>query len=273
MELQNLCVPDHVGGECHVLLGIQYAAHFPRLVYTLETGLGIYEVRLQPSSPHCTAALAGPHSSFNLLAGKVGNVAFLLQKFNEGLSYWKSFGAPAPKSLPLSHDEYDMAFQMNRQELKGYDACFEEESAVTGSYICLTHAATATILHPVSDTPSWSTSSFTVTPMAPLKKSRDVCRSRMTTDTRDDLLDVEERPSLIYSCSNHLDDDQSCIPLKCCECSLPVNIDEEASRELLDDLLKVHHYPFSGNPICIVNDKYRSLAILLLSNLIQITLL
>ena len=54
-ELQNLCVPDHVGGECHVLLGIQYAAHFPRLVYTLETGLGIYEVRLQPSSPHCSS--------------------------------------------------------------------------------------------------------------------------------------------------------------------------------------------------------------------------
>ena len=49
-ELQNLVVPNFVGGECHVLLGIQYVAHFPRLVHSLESGLGIYEVKLQPAS-------------------------------------------------------------------------------------------------------------------------------------------------------------------------------------------------------------------------------
>merc|ERR1711867_45365 len=43
-ELQALKVPKYVGGECHVLLGIQYASHFPRLVHSLENGLGIYEV-------------------------------------------------------------------------------------------------------------------------------------------------------------------------------------------------------------------------------------
>ena len=49
-EVQMLCVPDYIGGECHILLGIQYAAHFPRLVHSLESGLGIYEVKLKPHS-------------------------------------------------------------------------------------------------------------------------------------------------------------------------------------------------------------------------------
>ena len=41
-ELQNLCIPDYDDGECHILLGIQYPAHFPRFVHSLESGLGIY---------------------------------------------------------------------------------------------------------------------------------------------------------------------------------------------------------------------------------------
>jgi hypothetical protein len=65
-ELQALSVPDTVGGEVHILLGIQYTAHFPRLVHSLESGLSIYEVRLTLSSPHVMAAIAGHHHSFNL---------------------------------------------------------------------------------------------------------------------------------------------------------------------------------------------------------------
>ena len=115
-ELQNLCIPDYDGGECHILLGIQYPAHFPRFVHSLESGLGIYEVKLKPSSPRCTAALAGPHHTFNMLAGKVGNVSYLLKKFNDGLSYWKSFGAPSPKSIGMSEEELSLVLKFN---LKG----------------------------------------------------------------------------------------------------------------------------------------------------------
>ena len=88
-KLQNLCVPDSVGGESNILLGIQYNAFFPRLVHSLETGLAIYEVKLQPHHTEYTAALAGPHHSFNFLALKVGNVSFLLQKFKAGIDFWK----------------------------------------------------------------------------------------------------------------------------------------------------------------------------------------
>ena len=116
-EVQELRVPDYVGGECHILLGIQYQAHFPRLVHSLESGLGIYAVKLQPSSPYCTAAIAGPHHSFNLLSGKVGNVSYLLQKFKEGIDYWKQFGAPAPKSLAMSEEELKLAHSINKMDI------------------------------------------------------------------------------------------------------------------------------------------------------------
>ena len=98
-ELQALAVPEHIGGECHILLGIQYAAHFPRLVHGLDSGLGIYEVKLSPASQNYNTAIAGPHHSFNFLAGKVGNVAHLLQKFTKGINFWKTnsfFGQGVP---------------------------------------------------------------------------------------------------------------------------------------------------------------------------------
>jgi hypothetical protein len=75
-ELQALAVPAHIGGECHVLLGIQYLAHFPRLVHSLKSGLGIYEVKLQPHS----TAIYGPHHSFNILADKLVNTEVINYK-------------------------------------------------------------------------------------------------------------------------------------------------------------------------------------------------
>ena len=51
-KLQTLKPPAMVGGHVDILLGIQYAAHFPRLVHSLslDSGLSIYEVKLTPSS-------------------------------------------------------------------------------------------------------------------------------------------------------------------------------------------------------------------------------
>ena len=176
-ELQNLCVPDYVGGECHILLGIQYAAHYPRLVHSLESGLGIYEVKLKPSSSKCTAALAGPHHSFNLLAGKVGNVAFLLKKFQEGLSYWKSCGAPPPKSLSLSSEEINLAHSITRLDVAHCASEWIEEADLCEEKLLDTD------LH------------APITPNCP--------RSRLQTETRDDFLDQPEKESnCVLICSD-----------------------------------------------------------------------
>ena len=57
-KIQALTVPKQVGGHVDVLLVIQYAAHFFKLVHSLESGLILYEVRLFAVDPHITAAAA-----------------------------------------------------------------------------------------------------------------------------------------------------------------------------------------------------------------------
>ena len=64
-KITGLTVPKQVGGHVDVLLGIQHSAHFPKLMNSLESGLGIYEIKLLAGDPHITAAISGPHPSFN----------------------------------------------------------------------------------------------------------------------------------------------------------------------------------------------------------------
>ena len=83
-KVQALTVPKQVGGHVDVLLGIQHSAHFPKLVHSLESGLGIYEIRLLAGDPHITAAIAGPHPSFNRMLERVGNTGATLATFTQG---------------------------------------------------------------------------------------------------------------------------------------------------------------------------------------------
>ena len=69
MALQNLTVPDSVGGEVHILLGIQYVAHFPKHIHSLESGLGIYELRLTPDRPITSRGTHKPNLPFLTSAG------------------------------------------------------------------------------------------------------------------------------------------------------------------------------------------------------------
>ena len=100
-KITGLTVPKQVGGHVDVLLGIQHSAHFPKLVHSLESGLGIYEIRLLADDPHITAAIAGPHPSFYKLKEKIGNTGATLATFTKGLDHWKLFGPSPIKSMYL----------------------------------------------------------------------------------------------------------------------------------------------------------------------------
>ena len=100
-KIKDLRVPAQVGGHIDVLLGIQYAAHFPKLVHSLESGLGIYEVRLLFGDPLITAAIAGPHHSFNTMLEKVGDTNAMLAAFTQGLAQWEKSGPPPIQSMYL----------------------------------------------------------------------------------------------------------------------------------------------------------------------------
>ena len=88
-KIKDLRVPAQVGGHIDVLLGIQYSAHFPKLVHSLESGLAIYEVKLLAGDPLITAAIAGPHHSFNTMFKKIGNTSTMLAAFTQGLAQWE----------------------------------------------------------------------------------------------------------------------------------------------------------------------------------------
>ena len=70
-----------------MLLGTPNSTNFPKLVHSLESGLGIYEIRLLADDPHITAAIAGPHPSFYKLIEMIGNTGAMLATFTEGLDH------------------------------------------------------------------------------------------------------------------------------------------------------------------------------------------
>ena len=64
--------PDQVGGECvDVMIGIRYARFFPRLLYMLPSGLGVYESQFAASNGQ-TCILGGPHKSWLKYKEEIG---------------------------------------------------------------------------------------------------------------------------------------------------------------------------------------------------------
>jgi hypothetical protein len=106
LTLQALKPPGKVGGQIDILLGIQYLSHFPKLVHTLDNGLSIFEVQLTPSSPEVTAAIAGPHHSFNLILDHVGYVVTMITAFKRGLDRWNAHGPPLNSTPATGHTRH-----------------------------------------------------------------------------------------------------------------------------------------------------------------------
>ena len=166
-HLQSLTVPNTVGGKVDILMGIQYSCHHPRLVHQLESGLAIYELRLIADSPAITAAIAGPHHSFNMMLEKVGDVGTMLAAFAEGMTHWRDHGPPAPQFLPLT-----LKVSSN-SEMRGIKSSsdYDKITNLTNTMTCARH------LSPIK-----SGSGSTIPP-APKKLPHH--RDRLLTDTRD----------------------------------------------------------------------------------------
>jgi hypothetical protein len=123
LTLQALKPPSMVGGQIDILLGIQYLSHFPKLVHSLDNGLSIFEVQLTPSSPEVTAAIAGPHHSFNLILDNVGDLVTMIAAFRWDLVRWNANGPPSIGHLPP-------ATSHTRHTFRGGHSCWPQPVGV-----------------------------------------------------------------------------------------------------------------------------------------------
>ena len=114
--LQNCRVPATAGGSVDMLLGIKYISVFPKEVHTLPCGLTIYQSRLASHDDLYDACLGGPHSSFTVLAGKVGGTARLLTHFVDGLKLYKQWGPPKISCVSMTDEEIELARKCNADE-------------------------------------------------------------------------------------------------------------------------------------------------------------
>ena len=76
----------------------------------LESGLGIYKVKLASHNKRWTALLGGSHPTFDFLAQKCGDVGSLLTNFVEGLKVFRACGPPKLSRVPFSLEEEDSTF-------------------------------------------------------------------------------------------------------------------------------------------------------------------
>lgn len=101
-EVANIKVPDEVGGDPDLLLGVFYASCHPEVLYTMPSGLFIGRLKLASSHGY-TGIIGGPHSSFAQLANHVGDTVKLMSYFIDGIKDYKKVGPP---KLPImSHDQ------------------------------------------------------------------------------------------------------------------------------------------------------------------------
>ena len=104
---------------------------FPNLSIHSRVDWAIYEVRLSPSSPCITSAIAGPHHSFNLILEKVGNVATMLAAFTQGITEWKLTGPPPPWHFPLTMEEIKLALSISEAEMIGLKDISDWKNPIT----------------------------------------------------------------------------------------------------------------------------------------------
>ena len=128
-RVQECVVPEIAGGSVDILLGIQYASLFPKLIHMLPCGLGIYELELEAPRGEFNACIAGPHETLAALSLKAGGTQTLLAHFMQGLEQWRTVASAAPLlyDLPPTEEELDFNHRIN---------CMEDETGLVNSLYC-----------------------------------------------------------------------------------------------------------------------------------------
>ena len=111
-NLQSLKSCPVIGGEVDILMGVMYSAIFPVPVHSLTNGLTIYKLLVSSHDDQFTAAIGGPHVTFNTLAGFAGGFTSLFVNLSEQLKNFQAFGPPklSCSVMTLKHEKFAMEY-------------------------------------------------------------------------------------------------------------------------------------------------------------------
>ena len=86
--LQDITVPEFVGSQVHMILGISYQKHYPEHVHTMPNGLTIFKSKFKPTSRGALACIGGPVEALSFLCDSAGTentmtyLSYLVQNKN-----------------------------------------------------------------------------------------------------------------------------------------------------------------------------------------------
>ena len=126
-ELQSLKVPQFVGGEPDVLLGILYEKCHPVKVHTLPSGLFIAKLQLASHDVEFNGVIGGPHATFRALAEQTGGANNLMVHFVDGLQKFNELGAPKLHAPLMSNEDIHFAKEMNKAEIFDVTGCLVDD--------------------------------------------------------------------------------------------------------------------------------------------------
>ena len=75
--IQNIEIPEMVGGNVDMLLGIRYQRIFPEVLHTLPNGLTVFKSKLKPIAPNLLACIGGPVDVLETLCNVAGTKPIL----------------------------------------------------------------------------------------------------------------------------------------------------------------------------------------------------
>ena len=109
--IQNLQIPEKLGGKIDAIIGIQFASVHPEEVFTFPTGLKIYKSKFVPARKGELACIGGPLGVLDIITGNscarsaVRYLANLLSNYSSGY-------VPKVDFFPSSDMEMDRGFEM-----------------------------------------------------------------------------------------------------------------------------------------------------------------
>ena len=114
----NLKVPEKVGGSPDILLGIKYKKFHPEIIHMTPSGLFLAKVKLMGHDKRITAAIGGPHRSFDALLHRCGDTANVMSVFLSSLKQWRKYGPPSLAGPMQSEEDLELARRFNSPDVR-----------------------------------------------------------------------------------------------------------------------------------------------------------